>query len=68
MDEHEVYDSVPAHTLENGDQIVWNGDYIVLDLAEDVGESVVIEWTDDLGDWQDAMLDPYAEYDLWRYV
>lgn len=72
MDDIEVYDSVPAHTLDDGDRIV----VINPEGAEDYLEDIrVIQDTDAVmvkgyshvtGDNEVYILDWEKEIDLWR--
>jgi hypothetical protein len=67
MDETEVYDSVPAHTLENDDQIVLKGKPVEVYFIEDRGDWMVGEYWND-GEREPFQLKPDVMVDLWRYV
>jgi hypothetical protein len=63
-DEFTVIDTVAAHTLEDGDNIVYKGEPVTLVLVNDNGDHIYIEWEAGL-DTLDDRLDPHAEVDLW---
>jgi hypothetical protein len=67
MDDWEVYDSVPAHTLEDNDRIVIQGKPVQLTWVQDKGSHIYVEWEEGLDIGNDN-LDPHAYFDLWTEV
>lgn len=68
MSEIIVIDTVPASTLERGDQILIQGELVeVLAVREtdDIDEIVVTGYSNDTGDIEHWSLYADDEYDLW---
>ena len=68
VDDIVVIDTVPAHTLEVGDQIIVEDDYVeIKEIAEslDVDEVVVRGYSHVSGDTVEYSLYADDEYDLW---
>ena len=57
--------STPAHTLEEGDQVIIDGDECVILKYEDRGDVIYVK-VENLGYGDDEFeLDPDAEYWIW---
>lgn len=61
-----IYDHVPASTLEAGDQVLHNNDYIELHDVIDSGEAIMIQGYSHIsGDTAVYIVPPDTEVGLW---
>ena len=63
-----IIDTIPAYSIEVGDQIIVDGDYIEVRTVvetDDVDEIVVTGYSHDSGDTETYSLFADDEYDVW---
>lgn len=68
-DEFEIYDSTTADCLQNGDLIFYDGEYIEINLFEDLGTVIKIEgYSYTIDEEVDKDLNPDERLNLYKFA